>query len=123
MTDTPSTITLSFPWLFKSKANSYRIKRRKLIKDSTVAAQEAAASAIAVTAMNGQPPRNGPIVVIVIVSMPDKRRRDIDGCLKSLLDSLNGVVWKDDSQIMELTIKKLVGQPVAFTSITIVGAN
>lgn len=112
-------ITLTFPWLFKSKANSYRIKRRRLVKDVTVAAQEAMASTIAASIMDGAKPLLEPIKVTIIVSMPDKRRRDIDGFLKSLLDSLNGIVWKDDSQIIELSIKKLVGQPTAFTSVTV----
>ena len=35
-----------------------------------------------------------------------KRSRDIDNVLKLLLDSLNGVMYKDDSQIVELTIRK-----------------
>lgn len=112
-------ITLTFPWLFKSKANSYRIKRRKLIKDSTVAAQEASASAIAVTVMDGQPPWNGPIIVSVYISMNDRRRRDIDGGLKSLLDALNGIVWRDDNQIMELHVYKAQGCPQPITTITI----
>ena len=112
-------ITITFPFLFKSKANSYKIKRRKLIKDSAVAEQEARASALARTTMNGETPLLSPIKVTIIVSMPDKRRRDIDGFLKSLLDSLNGIVWKDDNQIVELHIKKLIGQPVCYTSIII----
>ena len=112
-------ITIRFPFLFKSKANSYKVKRRKLIKDSVVAEQEAKASSIARATMDGTAPLLFPIKVTIIVSMPDKRRRDIDGCLKSLLDSLNGIVWKDDNQIVELHIKKLVAQPVCFTSIII----
>lgn len=36
----------------------------------------------------------------------DKRRRDIDNYGKILLDSLSGMVFEDDSQIQEMTIKK-----------------
>lgn len=33
-------------------------------------------------------------------------RYDLDNLIKSLLDSLNGVVWRDDSQICTLTSSK-----------------
>lgn len=36
----------------------------------------------------------------------DTRRRDIDN-LKMLFDALSGIVWRDDSQIDELNIRRL----------------
>jgi len=47
-----------------------------------------------------------PISVHIEVSFRDKRKRDIDNLLKILLDSFEGVLWADDSQIFELYIKK-----------------
>ena len=35
----------------------------------------------------------------------DKRSRDIDNWNKILFDSLTGVIWKDDSQIIKMTIE------------------
>jgi Holliday junction resolvase RusA-like endonuclease len=35
-----------------------------------------------------------------------KRNVDIDAILKCLLDAMNNVIYKDDSQITELIIKK-----------------
>lgn len=50
----------------------------------------------------------GPVSVDILVSMPDKRRRDIDNLLKSCLDSLTYAgVWDDDDQVNALSIKKL----------------
>jgi crossover junction endodeoxyribonuclease RusA len=37
---------------------------------------------------------------------PDRRKRDIDNMLKSLLDSLIGIAYDDDSQIQCLAVSK-----------------
>lgn len=36
----------------------------------------------------------------------DKRRRDIDNVAKTIMDSLNGVAWRDDSQVDIVFIKR-----------------
>jgi Holliday junction resolvase RusA-like endonuclease len=33
-------------------------------------------------------------------------RPDIDNYCKAPLDALNGIVWRDDSQVVELTVSK-----------------
>lgn len=54
----------------------------------------------------------GPLVVEVEVYPPDHRRRDLDNCLKSLLDALqHGGAYADDSQIVILNVAKCA--PVA----------
>ena len=50
---------------------------------------------------------SGSIKVSIDAYPPDRRRRDIDNILKSLLDSIQaGAVYKDDSQIIELFVRK-----------------
>lgn len=40
--------------------------------------------------------------------MPDRRRRDLDNVLKAALDSMtHAMLWKDDSQIDELSVKRV----------------
>ena len=47
----------------------------------------------------------GPIKLEVIATRPDRRRRDVDNLLKSLLDALDHAdVYEDDSQIHDLRI-------------------
>jgi crossover junction endodeoxyribonuclease RusA len=49
----------------------------------------------------------GPLRVEIEAFPPDKRKRDLDNILKSLLDSLTHAgVWEDDSQIEDLRIYK-----------------
>ena len=47
----------------------------------------------------------GPVRVVIEAFPPDRRKRDLDNILKSLLDSLTHAgVWEDDSQIEDLRI-------------------
>ena len=47
----------------------------------------------------------GPIRIEVIATRPDRRRRDVENLLKSLLDALDHAdVYDDDSQIHDLRI-------------------
>ena len=34
------------------------------------------------------------------------KKPDIDNCIKVILDSLNGIAYKDDSQVVSLKIEK-----------------
>jgi crossover junction endodeoxyribonuclease RusA len=51
------------------------------------------------------------VIVTIALYFGDKRRRDIDNWHKILLDSLTGIVWKDDSQIQEMRVTKNIGKP------------
>lgn len=50
----------------------------------------------------------GDVALNVIFYFPDNRKRDCDSHLKALLDSMSGIVYKDDSQITELHVYKIV---------------
>lgn len=53
-------------------------------------------------------PMHGELHMEVDLYPPDKRKRDIDGPLKVLLDSLQrGRIYEDDSQIVKLLVNKL----------------
>ena len=50
-------------------------------------------------------PLQGPLAVTVDLYWGDRRKHDTDN-LKALLDALNGVVWEDDGQIVDLHARK-----------------
>ena len=61
----------------------------------------------AILRARGVRPLDGPLDVKITVHPPDKRRRDIDNVLKSLLDALqHGGAYADDSQIIRLVVEK-----------------
>jgi len=53
------------------------------------------------------PLREGKIGMELMFSHDDKRKRDLDNMAKSILDALKGVLYKDDSQIFDLHLKKV----------------
>lgn len=87
-------------------ANHYyrRVGRTTLI--SRAGREYRAAVKAALLAM-GSPSVAGPLMVLVTVYPPDRRRRDLDNLLKCLLDSLqHGGLYRDDSMIDRIDIRR-----------------
>jgi crossover junction endodeoxyribonuclease RusA len=60
----------------------------------------------ALAAMAGGMKRHeGPVAVTMSLYRP-KRVGDLDNCMKALLDSLAGVAWDDDSQIVRIVAER-----------------
>ncbi len=53
-------------------------------------------------------PLTEPLRVELAFYVKDKRRSDVDNFAKCVLDSCNGIVWRDDSQIVFLAVEKHV---------------
>ena len=48
-------------------------------------------------------PIEGPVSLEIILHPPDRRKRDLDNCLKSILDSLqHGGAYYDDNQVKKI---------------------
>jgi len=93
-----------------SKSNSYRIGNKRMYKTKACVAWEKKVSEEALTAMRKAEAvmADGPVEMEVKVVFPDNRRRDLDNVLKSILDAMNGIVYKDDCQVQKLILSKTV---------------
>ena len=60
-----------------------------------------------------------PVKVTITLTYNDKRRRDLDGAAKAILDCMNNLIYKDDSLIHVLIMSKTIGCPKASTTITV----
>lgn len=52
------------------------------------------------------PPTQNEVVVQMDVYYKQKRKRDVDGPIKFLLDLMTGIVYEDDSQIKRIEVEK-----------------
>ena len=52
-------------------------------------------------------PIEGPVRLSCIFYLTNRRRKDFDNLVKLVTDALNGVAFKDDSQVMRATIAKV----------------
>ena len=54
------------------------------------------------------PPSTAPLRIRLRFWMPDRRTRDWDNLAKLATDALNSVAWKDDVQIVEARVSKIL---------------
>jgi Holliday junction resolvase RusA-like endonuclease len=64
-------------------------------------------------------PRDARYAVSISMHFADRRRRDTDNVAKSILDALNGALWKDDAQVDCLTVVRGTVQSPPFTHVTV----
>ncbi len=51
-------------------------------------------------------PYQGAVRLEITLWLPDRRRRDVDNCAKSICDGLNGIAWEGDAQVAQLTVER-----------------
>lgn len=59
-------------------------------------------------AMRGREPITGPVSVRAVFVLSNRRRVDIDNLSKNVLDSLKGIVFEDDTQVVNAHLVKKV---------------
>lgn len=60
-------------------------------------------------AMKHRPPAETEVAVVVLFEQATKIRADIDNLAKTVTDAMNGIVYADDSQIVELRVRLIRG--------------
>lgn len=84
-----------------------------------VVAWEQQVSLFARQAMAGRPPMTGDLAMTIQFVFPDHRRRDIDNSAKLVLDGCNGIVFEDDSQVVDLHLTKKVDKKAPGIYVTV----
>lgn len=63
----------------------------------------------------------GDITIEMTFYLPDRRRVDWDNLAKLVCDALNGIAYKDDSQITQAIVRKRLTQDDGYSLISIMG--
>jgi Holliday junction resolvase RusA-like endonuclease len=64
-------------------------------------------------------PEHKSIGLSMTFHLPDRRRRDVDNLAGAVMDALNGVLWRDDSQIVRLVVEKRVAVKGQFVGVEV----
>ena len=88
-----------------SKKNKMKVYNRRLVKTKELKDFETYVSFIALEAMKEQEAEifKVPVELELKVWFGDKRKRDLQNCFDTVCDSLENIVYTDDSQIRKLT--------------------
>lgn len=90
---------LSFEWEGKPPVK----KRPRVTRRGTYAPDaEVEKATRAVLAQHAAEPLEGPVVLALGFWMPSLHRLDTDNLVKHVMDAGNGVLWRDDSQVVRL---------------------
>jgi len=64
-------------------------------------------------------PAHHAIALALVFRLPDRRRRDVDNLAGAIMDALNGVLWRDDSQIVRLSVEKHIAPKGDWTGVEV----
>ena len=123
-----SSIVFVIPGVARGKQRPRATRTGRVYTPAQTVNQEAYIKMLAATAMRGFAPFGGPLVATfsIFVAIPksyNKQQRklidegklwptakpDIDNVVKLLCDAMNGVVYRDDKQIVDLLVTKQYG--------------
>ena len=89
-----------------SKKNKLRFGKGRAYKTKDVTAWEDLIRDAAKAAWVGDP-TEGDVYMKILIHVPDRRRRDLQNFPDTICDALQGICYKDDSQIVHLELQKV----------------
>lgn len=118
----PNPIRFAIPGVAVPKARARTVAQGGRVHSYTPEATKAWEQAVQWAAKPHRPesPLTCPLAVAMVFYLPRPQRckrqypsvrPDIDNYAKAILDALNGVMWADDGQIVQLTASKSYGDP------------
>lgn len=118
----PNPIRFAIPGVAVPKARARTVAQGGRVHSYTPEATKAWEQAVQWAAKPHRPesPLTCPLAVAMVFYLPKPKRGkrqypsvrpDIDNYAKAILDALNGVMWADDGQIVQLTVSKSYGEP------------
>lgn len=122
------TVQFFVPGKPQGKGRPRAVARGKFVRMYTpekTASYESTVALAASQAMAGRPPIEGPVVATLFIALPipaswSKKKQaqavadqllpvtkpDADNTVKAVFDAINGVVWADDTQVVDLLVRK-----------------
>lgn len=116
----------------QGKGRPRAVARGKFVRMYTpekTASYESTVALAASEAMGDRPPMEGPLAVVMRIALPvpaswSNRKKahaidcivlpitkpDADNVIKAVFDAINGVVWRDDTQVVDLRMIKRYGE-------------
>lgn len=85
---------------------SYRSVKGGGYSDPRVKEWQRRVSWAATLAMQGRSMLEGPVAIRIVFCLSNRRRTDLDNLNKGVSDALNGIVFKDDHQVVNLHLVK-----------------
>lgn len=69
-------------------------------------------------AMQGRDPMTGPVSMRCVFVLPTNRRCDLDNLNKAVSDAMQGIVFKDDTQVVNLhLVKRVCANPGVYVEV------
>lgn len=105
--DTPFTVEFTAEGVPRPK-QSFKYGKFGGYTPKITKAWAASVKSAAYLAMGQREPYEREVDIAIEFYLPDRRKRDLDNLSKNVLDAMNGIVYMDDRQVVNLLLSKYI---------------